>query len=91
MISLYIYNCGEVYPVTESYFCFQNWEVSLTAKEMVLDFNLLTDYPHVVNLSLAFDLLCQNKTPYPDQEQFWQEVSPINKCWYDWNKHNEMN
>ena len=91
MNSLYIYNCGEIYPVNESSFCLKNWEVSLIAQEMVLNFNLLTDYPHVVNLCLAFDILCQKSTPYLDHEQFWQEVSPINKCWYEWNKHNEMN
>ena len=91
MIPLYIYNCGKLYPVKESSFCFQAWEVSLITKEMVLDFNLRFDYPHIVNLSLVLDLLCQKSIHYLDEEQFWQQVSPLNKCWYDWNKHNEMN
>lgn len=91
MIPLYIYNCGELHAVKESSFCFQTWAVSLVAKGIIIDFNLHSDYPHVVSLSLVLDLLCQKSIHYLDEEQFWQEVSPINKCWYDWNKHNEMN
>ncbi len=80
MIPFYIHNYGELYPVNESSFCFQTWEVSLIANGMVIDFNLRSDYPHVINLSLILDLVCQKSIHYLDENRFWQKVSPLNKC-----------
>lgn len=94
-MQLYIYDCGDLYPVEETSFSFESWEVSLLAKSIVFKLNLRSDIPYTLSLPLVLDLLYrksyQSPSDRPESNDLWQQASPINHCWHTWNNHTEMN
>ncbi len=93
-MQLYIYDCGELYPVEETSFSFTTWEISLLAKGIVLKFNLRSDMPYTINLPLILDLLyykSYKSFEHYSRNDLWQQASPINRCWHTWHNHTEMN
>lgn len=94
MVKLYIYDCGDLYPVEETRFSFKTWEMSLLATSMILKFNLRSDLPYTINLPLLLDLFHRKSYKINNNQEendLWEEASPIDRCWHTWQNYTEMN